>query len=64
MWKVVGGKDKGGVIVRDGVELTAPLFDDRVSTGALLKEVALINHGGHQRLNYELVSGTGPAKGW
>jgi len=64
MWKVVGGKDKGGVIVRDGVELTAPLFDDRVSTGALLEEIALLNHNGHQRLNFKLLSGTGPSQGW
>ncbi|CAJ1440152.1 unnamed protein product, partial [Effrenium voratum] len=48
-----------GIIVRGTADLVSPQLG-RVSTGAILKEVELCEG----RMSYELVSGTGPAKGW
>jgi len=59
-WKVVGGADKGGILVREGKETTSNQLADRLSTGAKIEELELI--GG--RLHYKLVIGTGPNKGW
>mmetsp|Transcript_43898 Transcript_43898/g.77738 ORF Transcript_43898/g.77738 Transcript_43898/m.77738 type:complete len:406 (-) Transcript_43898:190-1407(-) len=64
IWKVVGGADKGGIIVRDGVELTAPLLDDRASTGALLEEIEFVVNGGNERLHFKRLTGSGPSTGW
>jgi len=60
VWKVVGGSDKGGIIVREGQKLDSLLLPERVSTNALLEEVQLKG----ERLNYKLMEGTGPAEGW
>jgi len=59
-WEVVGGSDKGGILVREGQDLKSAATKDRVSTGAIVEEIAL--HG--DRLHYKLVTGTGPATGW
>jgi len=64
-WRVIGGEDVGGIIVRTGCSLNSPQARDtdgrtRVSTGALLKQVHLQG----VRLHYQLLSGTGPATGW
>lgn len=59
-WEVVGGKDKGGIVVRTGQSLTSSQSPDRLSTGAIVKELALDG----ERLHYELVSGSGPSEGW
>lgn len=64
MWKVVGGADKGGVLVRDRMELTSTAMDYRLCTGSLVAEVAFVIDGGHERLNFKLVTGVGPAEGW
>ena len=61
MWEVVGGADKGGIIVREGSDLASSTFSNRLVTGAKVKEVELAADG---RLCYELVSGIGPANGW
>eukprot|EP00435_Cladocopium_sp_Y103_P039216 s644_g10.t1 len=61
MWEVVGGADKGGIIVREGSDLGSSIFSSRLATGAKVKEVEMAADG---RLCYELVSGTGPASGW
>ncbi|CAJ1448692.1 unnamed protein product, partial [Effrenium voratum] len=60
MWEIVGGADKGGIIVRDGETTKSNQLDDRLSTGALVEELELKG----ERLCYKLVSGTGPAVGW
>eukprot|EP00931_Biecheleriopsis_adriatica_P028014 TRINITY_DN16750_c2_g3_i1.p1 TRINITY_DN16750_c2_g3~~TRINITY_DN16750_c2_g3_i1.p1 ORF type:complete len:433 (-),score=96.33 TRINITY_DN16750_c2_g3_i1:56-1354(-) len=59
-WKVVGGSDKGGIVVRAGKALTSEQLTERLSTGALVKELRLEG----ERLNFERSSGTGPATGW
>ncbi|CAJ1402458.1 unnamed protein product [Effrenium voratum] len=60
MWEVTGGSDKGGILVREGQALSSKACDDRLSTGAKVKELQLAS----DRLRYELVSGTGPKTGW
>ncbi|CAJ1381273.1 unnamed protein product [Effrenium voratum] len=59
LWTVVGGADKGGIIVRAERELGSSAVA-RLSTGAVVK--GLECHEG--RMFYELVQGQGPAKGW
>mmetsp|Transcript_11053 Transcript_11053/g.20068 ORF Transcript_11053/g.20068 Transcript_11053/m.20068 type:complete len:391 (+) Transcript_11053:40-1212(+) len=59
-WEVVGGADKGGILIREGVDLKSPQCSDRLSTGAIVEQVSLVG----DRLQYKLVSGTGPAEGW
>eukprot|EP00930_Biecheleria_cincta_P060793 TRINITY_DN4638_c0_g5_i1.p1 TRINITY_DN4638_c0_g5~~TRINITY_DN4638_c0_g5_i1.p1 ORF type:complete len:990 (-),score=227.90 TRINITY_DN4638_c0_g5_i1:39-2951(-) len=60
LWKVVGGADHGGIVVRTERALTSAAEESRLATDAIVKEIEF-NDG---RLNYELVSGSGPAKGW
>lgn len=59
-WKVVGGADRGGVIVRTECELNSDVAESRLATGSVVKELE-VRDG---RLKYELLSGTGPALGW
>jgi len=59
-WKVVGGEDTGGILVRLGRELSSALAKSRLSTGSIVREVALIDG----RLQYTLISGSGPTTGW
>lgn len=59
-WEVVGGGDKGGILVRKGQDLKSPAEDNRLSTGAVVEQVELVG----ERLNYKLVTGTGPPTGW
>lgn len=59
-WKVVGGGDAGGIIVREGKDLKSPATAERLSTGAVVKEVELEKG----RLNFEKLSGNGPDTGW
>merc|ERR1719414_2134787 len=60
MWEVVGGADKGGILVREGEAVSTPATKERLSTGALIEEIELKG----ERLNYKLVTGTGPEVGW
>jgi [acyl-carrier-protein] S-malonyltransferase len=60
MWEVVGGADKGGILVREGEAVGTPAAKERLSTGALIEEVELKG----ERLSYKLVTGTGPEVGW
>lgn len=60
VWEVVGGGDKGGILVREGQGLKSPEAPERLSTGALVREVGLIG----ERLNYWRLTGTGPETGW
>lgn len=59
-WEIVGGADKGGVIVRDSVDLKSPQGSDRLSTGAIVEELELVG----ERLHYRRIGGTGPSEGW
>jgi len=60
IWEVVGGADKGGILVREGQSLKSVECPDRLSTGALIEEVNLVG----ERLCYKRLSGTGPEDGW
>ena len=60
IWEVVGGADKGGIIVRDSCDLASSILSNRLATGAKVKGLDFTDG----RLYYELVSGTGPLKGW
>jgi len=59
-WEIVGGADKGGIIVRRGLATTSPQCEERLSTGAIVQEMELSG----ERLQYKLLTGTGPATGW
>mmetsp|Transcript_26040 Transcript_26040/g.74559 ORF Transcript_26040/g.74559 Transcript_26040/m.74559 type:complete len:451 (+) Transcript_26040:6-1358(+) len=60
IWEIVGGADKGGIMVRSGPATTDAQVDARLSTGALVEEIELKG----DRLHYRLAEGTGPADGW
>jgi len=60
MWEVVGGGDKGGILVREGQDLGSTQTTERLSTGALIEEIALAG----ERLNFKRITGTGPEVGW
>jgi len=60
MWVVVGGGDRGGIVVREGQALTSPPAAERISHGAVLEELALEG----ERLHYRRREGTGPPEGW
>jgi len=59
-WEVIGGADKGGILVRTGQELKSPAASGRLSTGAIVEELALVG----ERLQYRLAQGSGPHEGW
>mmetsp|Transcript_92368 Transcript_92368/g.287562 ORF Transcript_92368/g.287562 Transcript_92368/m.287562 type:complete len:389 (-) Transcript_92368:120-1286(-) len=60
LWEVIGGADKGGILVREGQATASAATAERLSTGATIEEIELIG----ERLHYKLVDGTGPAEGW
>jgi hypothetical protein len=60
MWEVVGGADKGGIIVREGYKLQSKALEDRLSTGSVIEELELVG----DRLHYKLNKGSGPQEGW
>lgn len=59
-WEVIGGADKGGILVREGQATSTTQLADRLSTGALVEELELVG----DRLHYKRLTGTGPAEGW
>lgn len=59
-WEIVGGGDKGGILVRAGESTGSKGLADRLSTGAIVEQLAVVG----DRLHYKLISGTGPAEGW
>jgi len=59
-WKVVGGGDKGGILVRAEQDVKSIEERERLSTGALIEERQLAG----DRLHYVLRSGAGPSCGW
>jgi len=60
VWQVVGGEDKGGIIVRLSESTSSPQLGQRISTGAKLLELELRE----ERLKFEKLSGDGPDIGW
>lgn len=59
-WIIVGGADKGGIIVRAGVAVSSAKEDERLGYGALVQKLGLMG----DRLHYKLISGSGPKDGW
>lgn len=59
-WEVIGGADKGGILVREGQSTTSKQLADRLSTGALIEELDLRG----ERLQYKRLTGSGPETGW
>lgn len=59
-WCVVGGVDKGGILVRTGQETTSPEASGRLATGALVRQEQLLG----ERLSYTKLTGEGPETGW
>lgn len=60
IWEVIGGGDKGGIIVREGQDLASAAVPQRLSTGAFVQGRELAG----ERLHYELLQGSGPTSGW
>eukprot|EP00930_Biecheleria_cincta_P084513 TRINITY_DN73979_c0_g1_i1.p1 TRINITY_DN73979_c0_g1~~TRINITY_DN73979_c0_g1_i1.p1 ORF type:complete len:570 (+),score=80.30 TRINITY_DN73979_c0_g1_i1:44-1753(+) len=60
LWQITGGIDKGGIIVRAGKALSSPVLLSRLSAGAWVEEVELVDN----RLHYRLLRGDGPVEGW
>jgi len=60
LWSVVGGGDKGGILVREGQDTASSTAPERLSTGALVQQLSLEG----VRLQYQRLSGSGPATGW
>lgn len=59
-WEVVGGGDKGGILVRLGQDLKSPQAPERLATGSIVEQLMLEG----ERLKYKLISGGGQAEGW
>merc|ERR1719382_1949756 len=52
-WEVVGGSDKGGILVREGLDTKSTQLPERLATGAFVEEVELEG----ERLHYKKLSG-------
>lgn len=52
--------DKGGIAVRQGLDTTSALLPERLTTGALVLQLALEGI----RLHYRRLTGAGPDEGW
>eukprot|EP00811_Abedinium_folium_P020979 NODE_3001_length_2107_cov_11.119697.p1 GENE.NODE_3001_length_2107_cov_11.119697~~NODE_3001_length_2107_cov_11.119697.p1 ORF type:complete len:519 (-),score=182.15 NODE_3001_length_2107_cov_11.119697:482-2038(-) len=59
-WRVVGGINKGGILVRAEQDLKSEEAPERLSTGSIVEQLDLAG----DRLRYRLVLGTGPPEGW
>jgi len=60
IWRVVGGSEKGGLLVREGVELASSELPERLAMGATVEELTVQGH----RMLYKLLDGSGPLRGW
>merc|ERR1711879_492700 len=56
LWEVVGGADRGGIIVRAGREISSQKLEERLSCGSLVRQEDLVG----ERLCFTRLSGTGP----
>lgn len=59
-WEVVGGGDKGGILVREGQDTKSTQLPERLATGAWVNELQLAG----ERLQYWKIWGEGPETGW
>lgn len=59
-WEVVGGGDKGGILVRSDQSTSSSQLPERLATGTIVEERELVG----DRLQYQKVSGAGPDTGW
>ena len=59
-WEVIGGGEVGGILVRESRGKQSKACTPRLATGAVIEELEVVG----ERLRYQLVSGTGPEKGW
>lgn len=65
IWRITGGQDKGGILVREELDLESPFCGERLSYGAFVRELALVYvEGVGERLYFQRLSGSGPEKGW
>jgi hypothetical protein len=65
IWEIVGGEDKGGVLIRDGCALSSAKLPDRLSTGAFVLELDFHDSPATgQRIHFRRLTGTGPDGGW
>jgi len=60
VWRVVGGADKGGIVVRKDVEVKSAEFPNRLAHHALVEQMELVG----DRLKYQKLDGSGPEIGW
>lgn len=60
VWEVVGGADKGGILVRDGAGTVSKMLKERLATGSLVLETGMEG----DRIGYRLLKGDGPEEGW
>lgn len=60
IWQVTGGRSKGGILVREKCETSSPALAERLSTGALVRELERQD----DRLCFQRLTGTGPDSGW
>ncbi|CAE8606976.1 unnamed protein product, partial [Polarella glacialis] len=60
VWHVVGGVDKGGILVREGADFDSAQAKARLSTGSLVEQLELQR----ERLHFRRLTGTGPDTGW
>jgi len=60
IWEIVGGADKGGVLVREGLELNSAQSASRLATGTMVEELELRG----ERLHFRRITGSGPDEGW
>lgn len=60
VWEVIGGKDKGGLVVREEQSLKSKELPERLSFASLVEQVELVG----KRLQYKLLTGSGPDTGW
>lgn len=59
-WDIVGGAEKGGVLVKEGRDASSKQEPMRLATGSVVEELDLVA----ERLCYRLLTGTGPPEGW
>jgi hypothetical protein len=60
VWLVVGGGEKGGIVVRREEDTKSAELKDRLGTDALVEQVELAG----ERLKYQKMDGNGPDIGW
>ncbi|CAE7213252.1 unnamed protein product, partial [Symbiodinium natans] len=61
LWEVVGGMEKGGLLVRKGPELTSEALPERLATGSFVQELQPPSEG---RLRFARLTGRGPNQGY